>query len=153
QCSFILLIAKKLTFSKSVLNSLYYAFGYSHLVYMPHIWGYSLQNNLNQLQNRCMRIIYNANWFHPNATIFKELQMLNIDQIIAKFSLIFIYKLLHSNINKCYSTYDIGYYRQHTFHSRLNVKNKLVIFSLSDRYSKILFFTALYSIMEHLYQS
>src|SRR5262249_5753967 len=98
QCSFILRTAKKLTYNKSVLNSLYYAFGYSHLVYMPHIWSYSLQRNLNQLQiaqNRCLRIIYNANWFHSNITIFNELKMLTVNQITTKMALIFIYKLLH----------------------------------------------------------
>ena len=71
--------------SQELLRTIYYALFDSHVRYGCQIWGHSnsqLINDLAILQRKAMRILTFKDRFTPAGPLFKQLQILNLEQII-----------------------------------------------------------------------
>ena len=69
---------------KKVLRSLYYSLFNSHLTYGLPVWGNTakiLINKLEILQKRAIRAINFSDYTSPSSPIFKELEILKINDL------------------------------------------------------------------------
>ena len=108
-----ILIKARFCLSKETLVSLYYTFIYLYLTYCNSVWGDSFLYNLNRLhvlQKKVVRIISHANWKAHIEPLFKELEILPIEDIniyiIAQFMFRFNNCLLPEIFDNFFTTND-----------------------------------------------
>jgi hypothetical protein len=90
--------AKNVLPTKALLT-LYHSLFHSHLLYCPTITGCATKSAITKilnLQKKVLRIITHSTYHAHTAPIFKELQILNIHQIIQKASLTHMHSIFHS---------------------------------------------------------
>ena len=83
---------------KTILIKLYYALVYPYLTYCNAIWGAASENNLKKillLQKRAVRVINNADFLDHSSPLFKQSNILKIDDIYKMTCCIIAFK------NKC----------------------------------------------------
>ena len=71
--------------TKRSLKNLYYSYIYPYLIYCIEIWGISPQTHLNPLllmQKKIVRIMTFSYYYAHTAPIFRDLEILTIDQLI-----------------------------------------------------------------------
>ena len=71
--------------TKRSLKNLYYSYIYPYLIYCIEIWGISPQTHLNPLllmQKKIVRIMTFSSYYAHTAPIFRDLEILTIDQLI-----------------------------------------------------------------------
>jgi hypothetical protein len=84
-------------------KSIYFSFIHSHLVYVCALWGNANLNVINQLQilqNRALKIIFNKPFLYSTINLYKETQILNVDKIYFKEIVLLMYKI-ENNLIKC----------------------------------------------------
>ena len=80
-------IMSKLRYSmvSNILKRLYFVFFHSHLLYRLIIWSATFKSyldSLKKLQNRAIRIITNADRFENRSLLFRNLKILQLDDLI-----------------------------------------------------------------------
>ena len=99
--------------SREVLKSLYYAHIYPHLYYCSPIWATTYPTHLTRLisiQKRAIRIITSSDFLGHTSPLFRETNILKIQDIYKKH----IANKLFSDIQS--NTVHINY--SHTYHTR-----------------------------------
>ena len=90
----------KHTLPTRIMKTLYYSFFYSHLQYGVLLWGSSTTaENINRIcvmQKKAIRIVTNSNYNDHTAPLFKELNILNIDDIIKVELAKYMYKFTNN---------------------------------------------------------
>ena len=74
----------KFTFPSRILKSLYYSFVYPYFSYCNLIWGGAAKTHLDSLvllQKKCIRIISKVGYLDSTEPLFRELNILNVEQI------------------------------------------------------------------------
>ena len=109
-------------------RELYFAYIFSKVNYCIEGYGHTTTSNLKQLQivqNRALKILYNKDWFTPTNELHKSLKLLQIKDIFK----ISILKFVHRNLNcKLPNIFDnffshrISIHQRNTRHAkRLNI--------------------------------
>ncbi len=111
-----------------VLMSLYYSLIQSHLGFGACVWGLSNElylNKLRMLQKKVVRIICNAEINAHSNPLFKQLNVLKIDDIcnIQYGCLMWDYE--HGNLPKCFNTYFRAVSNSHNYRTRNASAGKL----------------------------
>ena len=76
-------------------RQLYYAYVYSNVIYCIETYGHTSKSNINQLQiiqNRILKILFNKDWYTSSKIIHKDLKMLQINDICNLCILKLVYK-------------------------------------------------------------
>ena len=84
----------KFTFPSRILKSLYHSLVYPYYTYCNLIWGSAPSSHINSLvilQKKCIRIISKTGYLEHTEPLFKELKLLNVDQIYKYNCAKFIY--------------------------------------------------------------
>ena len=121
-------ILKKITkfVPKSGLLHIYNSLFLSHLNYGILVWGFSYER-ISMLQKRAIRTICNANYNAHTAPLFKQLNLLKIEDLIKLKALKFYYKYSHDEL----PYYFKGIYQvtqpTHTYYFRTRVMPPLTI--------------------------
>jgi hypothetical protein len=120
----IILKARKLLNSKTLI-ALYYAFIYPYLLYGIEVWGNATLNKLDPLikiQKRTVRIITFAKFREHTAPIFQLLNLLNISKIYLQRVSLFMFKLNHDMLPKCFEQFCIRNTAYHNYNTRNQLK-------------------------------
>ena len=91
----------KHTFPKSILKNLYLSLLLPYLNYGNVIWASADKTNLNSLvilQKKAIRIICKVKYFDHTEPLFKSLEILHLNNIYKLNCLLFIYKLVNTNM-------------------------------------------------------
>ena len=110
--------------SKSSLHSLYYSLVYPYFYYCILVWGSTYSSNLNRLitlQKRIVRIVNKESYRAHTDPIFKQLNLLKLDQIYCFQVGQFMFMATNRLLPQCFDSYfplckDIHNY--HTRHSK-----------------------------------
>ncbi|KAL3282944.1 hypothetical protein HHI36_006102 [Cryptolaemus montrouzieri] len=81
-------------YSGRIQYDLYYA--YSHLIYLAALWGQGMSSDIKELQvvqNRALKIIFNLPKGTGTLCMYKDLHLLMIEEIIKLDSVKLIYKI------------------------------------------------------------
>ena len=115
---------------KKVLRSLYYSLFNSHLTYGIPVWGNTskiLINKLEILQKRAIRAINFSDYTSPSSPIFKELEILKINDLYKAQTASLMWDLDHNELPVSLSSYFSRRNETHTHLTRLATSNKLTI--------------------------
>ena len=80
-----------------ILKTLYYCLIYPYLLYCILIWGSASRSNINSLyfkQKKVVRIINHSDYFDSSSPIFKNLNLLKLEDIFNLYCVDFIYSTL-----------------------------------------------------------
>ena len=103
-------------FDTKTLLTLYHSFIYPYFNYCLSVWGSTFQTYLNPLvilQKKAVRTIYKAKYDDHTKPIFKELKILNFDQLYVYSVQLFMYKYVK---NALPNIFDIFFTRNDTVH-------------------------------------
>ena len=106
---------------RNILKQVYYAQFHSHLSYGCQVWGQST-NNINQtlsLQKKAIRLMTFSHKDAPTNPLFKDLQILQLNDIIKTNNVIFV----HKTINGLSPSHFDDFYELHTPIHRYNTVN------------------------------
>ena len=87
-------------FPQEVLHKLYYSLVYPHLNYCVLAWGSAKQSHINPLivlQKRICRIITESNYYAHSGPLFKQLEMLKVNDLYLLHCQMYMYKTLMLN--------------------------------------------------------
>ncbi len=76
-------------------RQLYYAYVYSRVQYGIEVYGHTSSKNIKQLQtvqNRTLKILFNSDYYVPTNMLHSELNMLKVSDICLKNTLLFVHK-------------------------------------------------------------
>ena len=107
--------------SKSSLRSLYYAMVYPYLHYCNIFWASTYKTNLQRivrLHKRVIRILNRAKYDAPSKPIFKELKILDFEQIHSLQLGLCMFSFIHSFLPKKYSDMFTFNYQIHAYNTR-----------------------------------
>ena len=111
--------------SKSSLRSLYYAMVYPYLYYCNIVWASTYNTNLQRivrLHKRVIRILNRAKYDAPSRPIFKELKILDFEQIHSLQLGLFMFSFIHSFLPKKYSDMFTFNYQIHAYNTMQIIK-------------------------------
>ncbi len=107
---------------QSVMINMYYAFIYSIMNYGILLWGNNYKSRLNKiiiLQKRAVRIISNSQYLTHTNSLFKNLKILKLQDIVRLEVLKFVYKHKFNKLPHIFQNY---------FHtSQLHLRNSSLI--------------------------
>ena len=113
-----------------IMNNIYYALFYSHVVYAIEVWGSTFDINLNKivtLQKRVVRLMTFKDQFpeipgplFPSAPLFKELELLKVKEIFILQTAKFIQKCINVDI---ISNFDHWFKFNYEAHAHLTRSN------------------------------
>ena len=132
-------VSKKLSRANGILSKLrhyasieiclqvYYAIFYSHLIYGCNIWGLTTEENLNKiviLQKKCVRIMTFSDFRCHTNSLFIELKMLKVREIIKSQQLKLVYEFMNNALptdlqNLFTLSSDIHNYQLNSAHKQL----------------------------------
>ena len=87
----------KHTIPKNVLKTIYFSLINPHLNYGTLLWGYNL-NRVEKLQKEAVRIITHSHFLAHTSNLFKQLNLLKIDDIFKLKQFIFYYKFVANKL-------------------------------------------------------
>jgi hypothetical protein len=108
-------------FNKSTLLNLYYTFAYPYYIYCNEVWGSASQTHLNRLlktQKRLLRIISFSEHRAHTALIFKQFNVLNINQINNYLTGIFMYRYRSGDLPVVFNNMFICNTNIHSYSTR-----------------------------------
>ena len=139
-------LSKKLSQANGILSILrhnaprktvllvYHAIFYSHLNYGCSLWGLSYDKHVDiirKLQKKCIRIITFSDFNSHTNTLFTDLKILKVDDII-KFNLLkFIYEFNHELLPTDLSNIFLYNFDIHNYNTRSTVNRGLFIPEIS----------------------
>ena len=88
-----------------VQMSLYYSLIYSHLCYGVCVWGTADDTYLDKIrvtQNKAVRMISGANYNDHVAPLYKQLNLLNLDEIFLSQYAALMYDQDHGTLPRCF---------------------------------------------------
>ena len=91
---------------KDSLKSLYFSFIHSHLLYCLPIWSCTAKCNLEgviRIQKKAIRIISGSRYNAHTANLFKQLEILPLEQLILFTKLNFMYDYLNEKLPKSFA--------------------------------------------------
>ena len=80
----------------------------SHLSYGSQVWGQKINiftQKVFKLQNRAMRIISFSDFYADASPIYKELEILKLEDFISLQNSLFVHDFLNKKLPKCFNTY------------------------------------------------
>lgn len=108
--SYAIRMAKRLL-SQDNLKSLYFSLVHSHLSYGNIVWGTAYQYRLHKLmilQKKCVRNVCHAPYNHESAPLFKQLNVLRLEDILklqlGKFMYSYVNGLLPQSLQTLFTT-------------------------------------------------
>ena len=101
---------------------LYYALVYPYLIYCNLIWGNTYKTRIQKLvsiQKKIMRLITFNSYFEHTEPIFRDLEILSIEQINCYLTSIFMFRYNHSeNLPEIFNNYFTANYEIHDHNTR-----------------------------------
>ena len=86
--------------------TLYYTFAYPYFTYCIQVWGKTYISNCNKLvllQKRLIRIISGSSYLAHTAPLYKEINLLKLDEIYQYMTLLFMYKYHNKMLPKAFN--------------------------------------------------
>ena len=111
-----------------VSNSLYFSLVHSHLSYGACVWGNAddiYLNKLRILQKKVIRIIANADYNEHTNPIFKDLNIIKLDDIIKMQFACLMWDYDHGYLPKCFNNYFFPVSGIHNYKTRNATAGKL----------------------------
>ena len=119
---------QKLSCPRSVLLSIYYTLFQSHAMYGICVWGTATNKYLEEIrlvQKKAIRIISNANYTQHTRPLFKELNLLNIDDLFQNQYAALMWDQDHGLLPKCFDSYFTKVRNIHRYDTR-SASNDLI---------------------------
>ena len=111
---------------KTILRSLYFSIFHSHMTYGLPVWGNANVNNINRiqtLQKRAVRAISNSDFNAHTAPLFKDLNILKINDQLDHQNSSLLWDLDHDNMPEALSSYFTQVNEIHGYETRLATSN------------------------------
>jgi hypothetical protein len=128
--------------AQNTLLTLYYSFIYPYLIYCIENWGCAAKtyvNSLFKLQKRVVRIIYYARFHAHTEPIFHDLNVLPLHKIFIFQVLMFMYKVYHDMLPKCFQNRFVLHQEIHNYQTRHRSLFRTPFMSLSISQRSICF--------------
>ena len=103
-------------------KQIYYAHVYSRIMYGIEAYGYTASNNINQvqvMQNRILKSLYNRDWYTNSNILHKDLQLLQVKDIFHQSILKLVYKQLNGKLPEIFS----DYFNNRKYFHNINTRN------------------------------
>ena len=91
--------------SKDHLLQIYYRQFYSHLTYGCQLWGQGQIDKTFTLQKKAIRLMTFSHYLAHTNTLFKELQLLKLPNIISSSNILFTHSTLNNNSPKIFTNF------------------------------------------------
>ena len=111
---------------KELLIQIYYGQFYSHLTHGCQLWGQN-QDQINQtitLQKKAIRLMTFSHYLAHTSTLFKELKILKLTDIIRSYNILFTHSTLNNKspiIFKKYFTFKMTAHRHFSQNTQFNI--------------------------------
>ena len=103
--------------------NMYYAYAYSKIQYGIEVYGGGGRGTIKQiqiLQNRVLKILFNKDWLTPTKELHKELKVLLVSDIHRLQISKFVYKFFHNTLPPPFADYYKLNSNTHEHHTRTN---------------------------------
>jgi len=134
--------------SKSLLLQIYYGQFYSHLSYGCQLWGHGKIDQTITLQKKAIRLMTFSHYLAHTSTLFKELKLLKLPDIISMSNILFTHSTLNNRspaiFNNFFKFKDINKRQisQHNKFSTLNGALEMPIYKTSSGLKSVQFICA-----------
>ena len=105
------------------LKNIYYSIFNSHLTYGCQIWGQNLNQSLNRIQNKALRVICFENPTANSNKLYSELRILRYHDYVDFLNISFVYEYIKKQLPKAFD--GIITYIAHRYNTRSNYKKLL----------------------------
>lgn len=119
---------QKLKCQQKILLSVYYALFHSHLNYGLCVWGHADDQYVEQIklaQKRAIRVIAGAKFSSPSEPLFKELGILNVDDLFTHQYACLMWDHQNGHLPLCFKNYFQNVSDVHNHYTRRAAKDKL----------------------------
>ena len=122
-----------------ILLQLYYSLIYPFLTYGVLLWGNTYTSTLNPLillQKRVVRIICFAKFDDHSSPLFKNLNLLKLENLIYTTNSLFMYDYYRNVLPDAFNDFFVQIKRKHNYDTRLASKNTYYIPTVRTNYGK-----------------
>ncbi len=109
-----------------IKRDLYYAYCFSRIIYGIEVYGTAANisiHKLQVLQNRILKTLYNKDWYTTTSVLHKDLNFLQIKDIVSLFQLVFVHNHQLGNLPENFSEY---YITRENIHNRMTRYRKQI---------------------------
>ena len=114
----------------SVLKFIYFALIHSHINYGLTIWGYA-NDRVSRLQKKAVRTITCSSKYSHTIHLFKNLSILNYDDLLRLQEIKFYYNMIHNSLPNYFIGYVEPFIRNSQYNTRLTMVLNPVYYRLS----------------------
>ncbi|CAH2100147.1 unnamed protein product [Euphydryas editha] len=122
-------------YPRHVRYTIYNSLVKPHIDYLIQLWGTAAKTNLKELQiaqNKLIKILFNYDFFTSTKKMYKETQLLNIEQTYTYYTCLLIRKILNKDIHT-----QITFTKKQQIHNmRLRNANDLNLYTARTNYGK-----------------
>ena len=107
----------------TLLRTIYYAIFEPHLRYGCQLWGQTqtqVLQNIEQIQNKALRILNFKNPWDPIEQIYKESKIFKLKDIVTISNLKFVYDQMNKILPRVFETFSINKTRSHLYNTSGN---------------------------------
>ena len=111
--------------SPNLLKQIYYAQFHSHLTYGCQIWGSKTNNTVQTsiLQNKALRIMSFVDRYASADPLYKQLQILKLNDLIVSNNILFVHKVLNGNTPAYFKNHFEEYVPIHAYNTTRNPRS------------------------------
>ncbi len=94
--------------TKPCKTQLYFAYIYTKILYGLEVYGHTSRGNMNKiqvLQNKCLKTLYQKDWFTHTNDLHKELNVLKVEDIFKHFMVELVYKQRNNLLPDVFDSY------------------------------------------------